>query len=107
MNLGTPLRNPFLGPCHCDLEAAAGRETGSCGSKDYVSSEELAALAQMRQLQATAASLRAQLRELPAADPRHLELSRLIEHARGQFQRCRAAWTEANELKLRRLEHRP
>jgi hypothetical protein len=99
------MENPFLGPCHCDREAAAGAEPGACGKKEIVSAEELAALAEIRALSSRARALRAELAECAGA--RRRELAEELEAARAELVRCRQAWSEANELKLRRLGHRP
>lgn len=99
------MENPFLGPCHCDREGEPGAG-GGCGAKEIVIAEELAALAAIRALSARARAIRAELAACRSST-RQRELAEALEAARAELARCRQAWSAANDLKLRRLGHRP
>lgn len=96
--------NPYVGPCSCDHDAAAGDDPGFCGDKQYVSSEEQLVLASMRRIRRQADPIRAQLK-VSGPGPRRQELQARLTILRQRFSRERQALRAATRRKLRRLGH--
>ncbi len=96
--------NPYLGPCDCDKEAAAGRDPGFCGDKRYVSGEEQIILAQMRRIRRDAEPVRQWLKDLGPGVMRTRLLARL-ELLRERFAHEREALRAASHRKMKRLGH--
>ena len=97
-------KNPHVGPCDCDKEAAAGNDPGFCGDKRYVSGEEQIILAQMRRIRRDAEPVRQWLKDLGPGTPRTRLLARL-ELLRARFAHERRALRAASHRKMKRLGH--
>lgn len=96
--------NPFVGPCDCDKEAAAGENPGFCSEKHYVSGEEQIILAQMRRIRREAEPVRQWLRDLGPGEMR-TRLQARLELLRERFAHEREALEAATRRKMKRLGH--
>ena len=80
------------------------REHDSCTPNQAVTHEELEALGVVRETKVAYRKLRAQLATAHAADE-VAELERSISELRSRSRQARAAWREANRVKMVRLGH--
>ena len=101
-------KNPHLVPCDCG-EEAEDEKPPFCGDKKYVSDEERAVLAVMRQIRQESLSVRAELKRLDHDQPsdEKQELQARLEQLRRRFKEQQAALARATEEKMRRLGHIP